>query len=256
MLNKDIPKEKLDLIKLVVFDSDGVSVPRGTQIREVITESSIEINAKTTFITDELTELLKRLRKRFTICISSGRALLYLQSMYNPILGKGTVLQSENGNISLVGGALIQHFEYDEQYFSTLASIKREVRMSLPIEGFEPKQFILSIHADEEIKEVYDIVKKYDKRNELKIMWNGEAFDIQRKEVSKAAGLKKLVEHLGISLEETIAIGDRINDKELLASACVSVSADKDAVPAEYWTEGDAMPGEVLARYLVEKMGL
>jgi hydroxymethylpyrimidine pyrophosphatase-like HAD family hydrolase len=86
------------------------------------------------------------------------------------------------------------------------------------------------------------------------VLWNGEAFDIQKKEVSKGAGLKKLMEHLNIKREETIAMGDRINDKELLETAGIGVSADKETLPAEYWTEGQGMPGEILARYLWESL--
>lgn len=255
MLNKDIPKEELDRIKLAVFDSDGVTVPRGTDIRERVGTASIELSATTHMISGTLTDLLRRLQKRFTVAISSGRSLLYLQTMYGSIVGKRTVLMAENGNLSLVEGTMIQHFAYDETYFKTLRFIRDKAR-TLPIRGVEPKQFILSIHADRELPEMYDVVHTYDTRNELKTMWNDEAFDIQRKDVSKAEGLAKLCKHLGVGLEETLAIGDRVNDTELLAAAGVAVSADKEAVRGNYWTEGGGLPGELLARYLIETLDL
>lgn len=255
MLNTDIPKEKLDQLKLVVFDSDGVTIPRGTTIQEQITADALSIDVATFVIQPELTELLKRLRERFVVVVSSGRALLYLESMYSPLLGKNTVLQAENGNLSLIEGKLTQHFTYDETYFVTLARIRDAVR-TLPIKGVEPKQFILSVHADRELSEVYDIVQTHDKRGELKVMWNGEAFDIQRHNVSKAAGIEKLVEYFGITRDEVLAIGDRINDKEMLETVGVPVSADKEGVAAPYWTTGDKMPGEALAEYLVKAFDL
>jgi len=255
MLNKNIPTNDLKRIKLVVFDSDGVSIPRGTAISERVTPESIEMNIKTHMITLELTSLLKRLRERFIVCVSSGRSLLYLQTMYGPIIGKNTILQAENGNVSLIDGMIVQHEKYDEQYFETLSHIRSDVR-KLDIKGVEPKQFILSVHADKEIKKVYEIVERHDEREELRVMWNGEAFDIQRKNVSKATGLVAIRKHLGLEKEEVMAMGDRVNDIEMLNEAGIGVSADKNGAPAEYWTEGEGMPGQILAEYLVQQFNL
>lgn len=49
-LNRDIPKERLDKIKLLVFDSDGVCVERGTFIQEKFENNVYEINIKTNVI--------------------------------------------------------------------------------------------------------------------------------------------------------------------------------------------------------------
>jgi len=254
-LNKEIPQEKLDKLKLVVFDSDGVSVPRGTEIEEKVTRDKMVSKITTNYVSDELSDLINKLKAKFTICISSGRSLLYLQTMYGRIMGSGTVLQAENGNLSLIDGFVVQHEHYDEKYFETLSKIQEGVR-KLDIKGIEPKQFILSVHADSELKEVYEIVKRHDLGSELQVMWNGEAFDIQKKKVTKGTGLSAVMDHLNISQEEVIAIGDRVNDKELLETAGIAVSADKDVLPAQYWTTGDALSGETLARYLVKKFNL
>lgn len=254
MLNKDIPSEVLARLKLVIFDSDGVSIPRGTQISEHETSENgtrmEEIDMKTFIITDEFADMLIRLRQKLIVGVSSGRALLYLQTMFGPIIGDNTVLQAENGNVSLVGGEIVQHFEYDEEYFATLAKIRQDVE-KLAIKGIEPKQFILSIHTDVELSEVYEIVRHHDKRSQLRVMYNGEAFDIQRDNVSKAAGLAKLMDKLGVKREEMIAIGDRINDREMVELAGIGVSADHDRLESEYWTTGEGLPGEQLAHYLL-----
>lgn len=257
MLNKDIPPQILEQLKLVVFDSDGVSIPRGTIISEHVergTTNMESISMKTYIITDHFAGLLNRLRHKVKVAISSGRSLLYLQGMFAPIIGENTILTAENGNISLIDGKVVQHFEYEDSYFEALSAIRREVE-KLPIKGIEPKQFILSIHADREIREVYDIVKSQDPASSLRVMWNGEAFDIQRKDVSKAAGLERLMGYLEIRPEQTLAIGDRINDREMIELAGVGVSADQRSLPAGYWTTGSGLPGEILAEYLVEKLG-
>ena len=255
MLNKEIPQEKLNKLKMVVLDSDGVSLPRGTDILEKEGPDFYQAEIRTNKITDGLAEKLNRLKKRMKICMSSGRSLIYLQSMYGKILGEGTILQAENGNLSLIEGKLMQHFDYNEKYFKKLAMIREEIK-KLPIKGFEPKQFIMSVHADREIPGVYEIVKRNDPENELKVMWNGEAFDIQKKIVSKGEGLKRLMQTLKIQREETIAIGDRINDKELIEVAGIGVSADADRLKAEYWTTGEQLGGEVLVEYLLKNLNL
>ncbi len=82
-------------------------------------------------------------------------------------------------------------------------------------------------------------------------MWNGEAFDIQRKGVSKGESLETMLKILAIEKDEVIAIGDRINDKELLDAAGIGVSADRKVLPAKYWTIGYGLPGEALTNYLL-----
>ncbi|MDD2696937.1 MAG: HAD-IIB family hydrolase [Candidatus Pacebacteria bacterium] len=255
MLNKEIPQQELNKLKMVVLDSDGVSLPRGTDILEKEGSDFYQAVIKTNKITDRLAEKLNRLKKRMKVCVSSGRGLIYLQSMYGKILGEGTILQAENGNLSLIEGRIMQHFEYKEKYFKKLATIREEIK-KLPIKGFEPKQFIMSVHAEREIPEVYEIVKRNDPENELKVMWNGEAFDIQKKIVSKGEGLKRLMQELKIQKEETIAIGDRINDKELIEVAGIGISADADKLKADYWTTGEELGGEVLVEYLLKNLNL
>jgi HAD superfamily hydrolase (TIGR01484 family) len=253
MLNKKIPKEKLEKIKLLILDSDGVSIPRGTRISEKTEKNFYKIEMATYKIDQKLAEKINQLKKKIKVCISSGRGLIYLQSMFGPILGEAAILQAENGNLSLIGGKIVQHFEYSENYFKKIAAIRSEIK-NLPVSGFEPKQFILTVHAAREIPEVYAIVKKYDREKELKVMWNGEAFDIQKKEISKGEGLKKLLEFLKIEKSETIAIGDRVNDKELLEVAGIGVSADPEVLPAEFWTIGNFLPGEALVQYLLSNL--
>lgn len=49
--------------------------------------------------------------------------------------------------------------------------------------------------------------------------------------VSKASGLRALTEHLGIPLEQTVAVGDSYNDLEILRTAGVGIAMG-NAVPA------------------------
>ncbi|MCG2690345.1 HAD-IIB family hydrolase [Candidatus Parcubacteria bacterium] len=251
VLNKEIPEDKLKKLKMIVLDSDGVCVERGTNIREMEDNSSYRIELSSNMLSLDLAEKLNRLKKHLIVCISSGRSLMYLQTLYSRVLGGKSILMAENGNIILAKGKISQLFCYDDRYFEKLALIRNNLK-HLDISGFEPKQFILTAHAQKEVKEVYGIVEKIDQENDLRIMWNGEAFDIQRKDISKGEGLKKIIETIGFEKENIIAIGDRLNDKELLDEAGVAVSADIEKLKAEYFTKGERLPAETLVQYLLD----
>ena len=250
-MNKEIPIEQLKDLKLLVLDSDGVCIPRGTRIVQTEEGDDFKVSFSTKIIEDRLAKKINRLKKKLIICVSSGRSMIYLQAMYSKILGGETILMAENGALTLRCGVLkrLTYLPVEE----LLAKIREDVK-KLPILGFEPKQFILTVHCDTELKEVYDIVKKHDKFNALKVMWNGEAFDIQDKEMSKGDGLMKILKLLKLSPENVVAIGDRINDKELVGIAGIGVSADKDSLPASYWVEGEQLGGEILVDYLISKL--
>jgi HAD superfamily hydrolase (TIGR01484 family) len=251
-MNKDIPKEQLSELRLAVFDSDGVMVERGTEISQFCLKNKQITETKVNLIDEGLLKKLQELSKRMLVCISSGRSLIYLQEMYRHISGKNIILMAENGNLFMNDGEIIQLFTYSEEYFKKLARIRDKVSR-LPISGIEPKQFILTIHAVRELKEVYEIVRKEDYDHELKVMWNGEAFDIQRADVSKGKGLETLMAVFKIAKIRTIAIGDRVNDKELLDMAGVAVSADNKQLPAKYYTTSKLLGGKELINYLLKE---
>jgi hydroxymethylpyrimidine pyrophosphatase-like HAD family hydrolase len=247
MLNKKIPKKELDKTQLLILDSDGVCVKRGTKITEKIDKNNYELRIKTNVVSDEIADKIRRLSGRFKIAICSGRSLMYLKTIYHKVIDC-VVFIAENGAIEYDQG-IIRHREFSLYSTSVLNKIKREVLESkIPISGFEPKNVILTIHAKKEFKEIYDIVKKEDRLGALKVMWNGEAFDIQPLYLSKAIGIKRL----NYEKQGVIAIGDRINDKEMIESADIPISADIDRLKAPYWTIGKKLPGEQLLDYLLK----
>ena len=91
--------------------------------------------------------------------------------------------------------------------------------------GFEPKEFIITVHCKKQIKEIEEVVAK-DKN--LCTVWNGEAYDVLIKNVqTKALGLKSTRKLFKLKKENVMAIGDNYNDQELLEESGISISADK-----------------------------
>ncbi|MFS6757972.1 HAD family hydrolase, partial [Staphylococcus aureus] len=116
-------------------------------------------------------------------------------------------------------GSLIQSEKFDQKNLMKM----RDIRVALAeLEGknpsftaFEPKQFLITLHAKSEIPEVYEILKKYDPEGEFYAIWNGEAFDIAPKRLNKGTALINLTKQLGIDIGQTMAIGNGPNDKDM-----------------------------------------
>ena len=99
MLKKDINK-----VKMIVFDVDGVLVPRGTKIKQVGNRTSFttKIIAK-----KQIEQIHKLFKKGFLINISSGRGLYMLQEMFREIL-PFVSLTYENGSATWYKGKIFQ----------------------------------------------------------------------------------------------------------------------------------------------------
>lgn len=242
---KNLTKEKLKNIKLLVSDLDGIMVPRGTKIKQVGDKTTFELKR----LKKEQIKQIKELHKKgFMINISSGRSLYFLQEMFREVLPLITITY-ENGSASWINGKIYQHVnssKHLEKIYPELKKVKNK-----KIKGFEPKEFIISIHCTSRIKKIEDIVKKYQK---LYYIWNGEAYDIGIKKIqTKAEGLKKLMKILKLKKKNVLALGDNYNDKELLKLAGISVSADKRKLKGDYYVKLSRknLPAGVVMRHIL-----
>jgi len=91
---KEISKKDLEKIKMIVFDVDGVIVPRGTKIKQRGNTTTLE------------TKVINK--KQIEQIISSGRGLYMLQEMFREIL-PFVSLTYENGSATWYKGEIYQH---------------------------------------------------------------------------------------------------------------------------------------------------
>jgi HAD superfamily hydrolase (TIGR01484 family) len=227
-------------IKLVVFDVDGVLVHRGTRIMQTGNITTLE----TKKIQGAQIEQIKNLHQRgYLINISSGRSLSMLQDMFREILSYVSIT-FENGSATWYLGVVHQHvnsFVYLKRVYPRLLDVR-----DANIKGFEPKEFIITIHCEDRVKEIEDILRH---EKNLYCIWNGEAYDIGvRGKQTKGIGLKRCIELLRLQQNNALAIGDNYNDIELLSEAGLSVSADKSRVTGDFFIplDGNFLPAEVL----------
>lgn len=253
----ELKKEDIKDIKLVCFDVDGVTIKKGTDIKEVKTAEDTTLTVKTNNLSPRVRDKMLELKKHFVIAISSGRSSMYLTKVYYEILWGKAALISENGIFTIMEGELIQHEKFDEKTLNKMRNIVVDLKK---LEGkhkdfraFEPKQLLITLHAWNEIPEVYNIVNKHDPEGEFYTWWNGEAFDIAPKRLNKGTGLKNLAKHLKMDLRETMAIGNGPNDKDMIEVAGIGVTTEPKVLPADYHTTGvEHLGGEELIDKLLE----
>ena len=234
-------------IKMIVFDVDGVLVPRGTKIKQVGQTTTLE----TKIIHRKQIEQIKELNKRgFLINISSGRGLYMLQEMFREIL-PFVSLTYENGSATWYRGKIYQHVNSFEYLRAVFPKLKEGARGNPKVKGFEPKEFIITIHCAEQIKEIEAIVAE---EKNLVTVWNGEAYDVLIKnDQTKAVGLKRVMEIFKLKKENVLAIGDNYNDTELLGESGLPISADKDRLRGKFYVplEGRFLPADKLMQKIL-----
>src|SRR3989338_8282358 len=245
---EEMTEKDIEGIKMIVFDVDGVLVPRGTKIKQVGNTTTLE----TKIIHQKQIEQIKKLNKRgFLINISSGRGLYMLQEMFREIL-PFVSLTYENGSATWYRGKIYQHINSFEYLRAVFPKLKQAVSENPKVKGFEPKEFIITIHCAEQIKEIEEIVKK---EKNLVTVWNGEAYDVLIKnDQTKAVGLKRVMEIFKLKKDNVMAIGDNYNDAELLAESGMPISADKNRVSGKFYVplEGEFLPADKLMQKILE----
>ncbi len=239
---------KLDIkgIRLIVFDVDGVLVRRGTKIRQKGNVTTFETKKIAAM---QIKQIKKLSQKGFHININSGRGLYMLQNMFKAVLDCIS-LTYENGSATWFKGRITQHVNS----FTSLKDVSQKLKKikHKNIKGFEPKEFIITIHCTDRVKEIERIVNK-DKN--LYYIWNSEAYDIGiKKKQVKSIGLRKVMKLLKLMKKNVLVIGDNYNDADLLSIGKIAVTADKSRVSGDFYVElkGKRLPADILMERLLE----
>lgn len=244
----ELTKEDLKPIQLIVFDVDGVLVRRGTKIKTEGNFTSFE----TKKIHPDQIEQMKNLNKEgYLLNINSGRGLYMLQEMFRDVLSF-TGLTYENGSASWYFGNIYQHVNNFNQ-LKGLRSKLDEITYNNPnFKGYEPKEFIITIHSHDRISGIEKLLEKYEN---LYCLWNGEAYDIGVKKIqTKGVGVKKLTEFFELKKENVMAIGDNYNDRELLENAGLKITADKSRLEGDFYVELLPADGRLPADLMIEQI--
>ena len=240
-------KTDIKKIKMIVFDVDGVLVPRGTKIKQVGNTTTLQ----TKVIKKKQIEQIKKLQEKgFLVNISSGRGLYMMQEMFREVL-PFVSLTYENGSASWHKGRIYQHVNSFESLRAIFPKLKKIALKNKNVKGFEPKEFIITLHCKKRIKEVENLVKK---NKNLSTNWNGEAYDVEiKKSQTKAVGLRNIMKIFRLKKENVMAIGDNYNDQELLHESGLPISADKTRVKGKFHVplHGSILPADMVMQKIL-----
>jgi peptidyl-prolyl cis-trans isomerase B (cyclophilin B) len=232
-------------IKVICFDGDGVTKKKGTEFVEENGKVLLESFPPTEVTLDKL----KKLSKHFHITISSGREMDYLKEIYTEeMMGENGSLQAEIGMYLWWKNQLYENFEVSADQKNKIEKIRGmigEIRDER-IRGFEPKNYLITLHCRARVPKVEEIVRKMDPEGELYCWWNEEAYDVGLKTINKATGLKKLVEKLGVKMEEVMTVGNGINDQNMTDAAGIDISTDPKHLQADFAVWGEERAGEMV----------
>ena len=247
----DLTPEEINRIKLISFDSDGVLAEKGTEIFDTPGFYS----QKTNLISPEILSKLNQLKNSFEIVINSGRSSLYLTRFYQDILWSKVTLISEIGIFLTGQGFMVQTEPLTTYELEVTKKIRSEISHLLGdprVEGFEPKQFLTTLHCHSEVPEVTEIVSRNDPENQFYCWWNLEAYDINPKKFTKVNALKKLISLKNISPSQVMTVGNGVNDRDSVTSQFLNITTDTaNLVTDDYFVDGENLGGEKIIDHLL-----
>ena len=238
---EQLTKEYLANIKVICFDGDGVTKKKGTEF--IFESGQLVLESYPPQI--DFLDKLKLLRQKFHVTISSGRSMSYLMNSY----GEATdSLQAEIGMYLQINDVRFMNYDLRIEQKDKIEKIRKELgRLSdANIRGFEPKEYLITLHCKQAVPEVEEIVKTYDPEGELYCWWNEEAYDIGLRGINKATGLQKLVDRLELEMDQVMTVGNGINDENMTAAAGLDISTDPKHLSADFVATGEELGGEVV----------
>lgn len=201
------------MIRLAVFDLDGTLAPIGGPIPA------------------DIVDALRTLENRgVRIALCSGKPVFYLCGLLRQLGLKAPILLGENGADIQIGVDLPPqvHFQlpYSQQAKADLRFLRNGLEALLPHLWYQPNVVMLTPFSWD--PKEHSIMQAFfdahpERTQELDIYHHVDCFDLVPKGISKSEGLRLLGQKLGIAPEETVAVGDGVNDYPMFAYAGTSL---------------------------------
>lgn len=220
--------------RLVVFDLDDTLAAVGKSI--------LENNV----------ELLKEIAKTGTkIAICSGKPVYYLCGFMRQVGINDAILVGENGGVIQFGVDLppvnFLFSPHSAQADREIDFLKKEFDKLLPDTWYQPNQVGLTpFPKNDEEFEIFQrcIDTNKDNIKHLTVYRHCDSIDITPSEITKYTGLEYLGKVINIKPDETIAVGDGVNDYPMFEYAGYTVGVNVkniEAVRVNFRTINEAL---------------
>ena len=222
------------MYKLIVFDLDGTLAQNGKGI-----------------LPENLEKLKALEQKGVRIAICSGKPTYYLCGFMRQVGLEKPILVGENGAVIQFGVDLPPREFYVAPYSDaakrSLLLLKEAIDEALPGVWYQPNLTALTpfLFDREGYKTVQDCIDRLSGQLEdVTVYPQTGCYDIVPNGISKKSGLRRLGELLGITPEETVAIGDGINDYPMFEYAGLALGIslkEANRVHRNFATIGEAL---------------
>ena len=194
------------MLKALVCDIDGT-----------ITDSHRRMNTAAV-------ECIRRLAdEKVDVVLASGNTSCFMDALCR-MIGTGGIFIAENGGVYRIGFDNPLHLQGDQSRcwnaFRILDTYYRKKGITVQLYSdryrFTDLAFARTVPADE----VREILSGKD----IKVVDTGYAIHLQVPEINKGVALDRLSVEMGLTPSDFLAIGDSVNDLEMLAKAGVGVA--------------------------------
>ena len=221
-------------MKLIVFDLDGTLAALGKGIE---TENL------------KLLERLEESGARIAIC--SGKPTYYLCGFMRQVGLKKPILVGENGAVIQMGVDLppaeYHVAPYSEGAKRSIRMLREAIERAVPGMWYQPNEVGLTPFPrnDAEFAAVQGVIDALaDKICDVIVYRHCDSFDITPVGITKKSGLERIGVLLGVAAEETVAVGDGVNDYPMFEYAGHAVGIrvkDEGRVDVNFGTAKEAL---------------
>jgi phosphoglycolate phosphatase (TIGR01487 family) len=195
-------------------------------------------------------EALRSLRA--SVVIATGNILCFARAV-SKLVGTGGIVIAENGGVVECG-----RVEYDTTYMDKCEEAFRFLSQHFTLERVDPelRKTEIGLRRNFDVERARQMFGNFP---ELDLVDTGFAVHIKSRKLNKGAGLTKVAKLMGLDSKDFVAMGDSLNDIEMLKASGFGVAVG-NAHPdlkriADMVTEGEHGAGVAEAVRLLKEKG-
>lgn len=156
------------------------------------------------------------------VCLASGNVLCFVRAASKLIGATGPMI-AENG------GVVLDRYdgtpEYENQYLEECERACEFLSRHFDLEKLDPlyRRTEIALRRNFDAQEAEKLLHQHN-FNDIAVVDTGYAIHIKHRGINKGTGLKKIARMLAIRPEDFVAIGDSLNDLEMLQLAGFSIA--------------------------------
>ncbi len=204
------------MVRMLIFDLDSTLAPIGLGMGE-----------------EELRLFRQIENAGVKVAICSGKTCDYLCGFMRQVGIDNPILIGENGAVIRVGVDLPpkQYYRvpFSENAKESLQKIRKILEKKFPHIWFQPNKIGVTPFptTEEEFEEIATLLETYKAElKDVEVFRHVDSFDIVPAGIDKGVGISYLLERIGISPKEVVAIGDGVNDYAMFELAGFSVGVN------------------------------